>query len=529
MLKSLWKLQWKQFAARMKKGNGKKTSGGWLVFLMLFLVVCMEFLMFVVFEELSPLCKMGLTWLYFAMAGTMALAISMLGSVFMTQAQLYDAKDNELLLSMPIPPKYILLTRIAMLFTTTAGYTLAVLLPAFGIYAFSYGASVTVVIGWLFTFVSLSLISQSVCCALGWVLHKLLSRLRNKAFVSLLYMVVFMAVYWYFYANVNSFLSGLVTQGAQIAGAMKSYVWPLYAIGMACGGSLLHTLFVTLLSAAIALFTLWRLSATFIRSVSTSGAKAGTKRKSGKISVKQRTPVLSVAHKEQRKFFTSPAYLMNFGFGLVLIPVLPIAAAIFRSKLMQVINMMGFPPTWIALGVFGVMAFCIATSCATAPSISLEGKNLWVLRTMPISGKTVLLGKLLMVCRLQMPLIAVSVLALCLIVGCGIGLTLLTACICVLFCWFVGALGLVMNLLAPRFDWQSENQPCKQSLSVFVTLFGAYFFAAVIVGVFFAVSALHIPGIAAYAVTTAFLLLLSALMHLLLVRWGAKKFERLEA
>lgn len=251
----------------------------------------------------------------------------------MTQAQLYDAKDNELLLSMPIPPKYILLTRIAMLFTTTAGYTLAVLLPAFGIYAFSYGASATMIIGWLFTFVALSLISQSVCCALGWVLHKLLSRLRNKAVVSLLYMVIFMAVYWYFYANVNSFLSGIVMQGTQIAGAMK-YVWPLYAIGMACGGSLLHTLLVTLLSAAIALFTLWRLSASFISSVRTSGAKAGAKHKSGKASAKQRTPVLSVAHKEQRKFFTSPAYLMNFGFGLVVIPVLPIAAAIFRGKLM---------------------------------------------------------------------------------------------------------------------------------------------------------------------------------------------------
>lgn len=350
MLRSLWKLQWKQFAARMKKGNGKKTSGGWLAFLMLFFVVCMEILMFVVFAELVPLCEMGLTWLYFAMAGTAALALSMLGSVFMTQAQLYDAKDNERLLSMPIPPKYILLTRIAMLFTTTAGYTLAVLLPAFGIYAFSYGASATMIIGWLFTFVALSLISQSVCCALGWVLHKLLSRLRNKAVVSLLYMVIFMAVYWYFYANVNSFLSGIVMQGTQIAGAMK-YVWPLYAIGMACGGSLLHTLLVTLLSAAIALFTLWRLSASFISSVRTSGAKAGAKHKSGKTSAKQRTPVLSVAHKEQRKFFTSPAYLMNFGFGLVIIPVLPIAAAIFRGKLMQMISLMGFRPEWIALGI----------------------------------------------------------------------------------------------------------------------------------------------------------------------------------
>ena len=80
MLRSLWKLQWKQFAARMKKRQtAKKTSGGWLVFLMLFLVVCMEILMFVVFAELVPLCEMGLTWLYFAMAGTVALALSMLG------------------------------------------------------------------------------------------------------------------------------------------------------------------------------------------------------------------------------------------------------------------------------------------------------------------------------------------------------------------------------------------------------------------------------------------------------------------
>ena len=75
----------------------------------------------------------------------------------------------------------------------------------------------------------------------------------------------------------------------------------------------------------------------------------------------------------------------------------------------------------------------------------------------------------------------------------------------------------------------SQQLIVQRSLSVCCTMFGAYFFAAVIVGVFFAVSALHIPGIAAYAVTTAFLLLASVLMHLLLVHWGAKKFERLEA
>ena len=34
----------------------------------------------------------------------MALTLSFVGSVFATQNQLYDANDNEFLLSMPIPP-----------------------------------------------------------------------------------------------------------------------------------------------------------------------------------------------------------------------------------------------------------------------------------------------------------------------------------------------------------------------------------------------------------------------------------------
>ena len=135
-----------------------------------------------------------------------------------------------------------------------------------------------------------------------------------------------------------------------------------------------------------------------------------------------------------------------------------------------------------------------------------------------------------MVCRQQMPLVAVSVLALCLIAGCGIGLTVLTVCVCVLFCWFVGTLGLVMNLLAPRFDWQSENQPCKQSLSVCgPTMFGAYFFAAVIVGVFFAVSALHIPGVSSVCGNDCVPVACVCLDAPAFGALGREEFERLEA
>ena len=57
-----------------------------------------------------PITPPGWIGCTFATAGLMALGLSVFGSVFATQSQIYDAKDNGLLLSMPIPPRTILLS-----------------------------------------------------------------------------------------------------------------------------------------------------------------------------------------------------------------------------------------------------------------------------------------------------------------------------------------------------------------------------------------------------------------------------------
>ena len=39
-----------------------------------------------------------------------------------------------------------------------------------------------------------------------------------------------------------------------------------------------------------------------------------------------------------------------------------------------------------------------------------------------------------------------------------------------LFCIWCALLGLILNLLCPRFDWVNEMQPVKQGLSVFLAM-----------------------------------------------------------
>ena len=59
--------------------------------------------------------QLEMTWLYFGFMGLMVFLLGFIGSVFLTQTQLFEARDNEMLLSMPITPRCILASRMISL------------------------------------------------------------------------------------------------------------------------------------------------------------------------------------------------------------------------------------------------------------------------------------------------------------------------------------------------------------------------------------------------------------------------------
>ncbi len=527
-MKTLMKVQLKSLFYRMRQNGKKRTSGALVVGLLIFCLFGLEIVFVALWSGMSVFCTMGLTWFYFSMAGVMALAFSVFGSVFMTQTQLYDAKDNELLLSMPIRPMHILLCRMAVLLLMTGAFCLAVLLPAYILYAVLFGATAQMVIGWVVSSIALIALAQAICCALGWVLHWFLSRIKNKAVVSLVYTVLFLAVYFYVYTNANNLLTQLIDSGEAIAAAVQGAAWPLYAIGMGMSGSLLHTLFTAVLGGGVFALVCWVLAASFAKTVSAPRRSVG-RRKLGRNDTRAKSPVQAICRKELRKFLTSAVYLTNFGIGLVMIVALPVAAMIFRGQLLSLLETFGGLRDFVPGIVTLVGAFCISSACISAPSVSLEGKNLWVIRSLPVSGRTVLRGKLRMHCLLLVPLSAVCMLALGLIVDCGVIDALLTAAISAVFGWFVGVAGLVCNLMAPRFDWINEAGPCKQSAAVFLTIFGSYFVMLLFGAIYALLYAQGLPSTVCLALCAGFLLLATFGLHALLLRWGGRRFESFQA
>ena len=125
MLKALLKVRllaivsWFTGSSRKKKAQSKAQLIGFAA-LMLYAFGTMGFLFWHLFETIAaPFHMVGLDWLYFAMLCIMSFGLMFIGSVFTAKAQLFEAKDNDLLLSLPLKTGHILLSRMFMLMVSS--------------------------------------------------------------------------------------------------------------------------------------------------------------------------------------------------------------------------------------------------------------------------------------------------------------------------------------------------------------------------------------------------------------------------
>ena len=138
MLRNLVIIRIKSMFAGMFSREKKKAGKGRLILFALlgvYLLVCFGVMFGGIFFSICDVfADMGLSWLYFGFMGILVFVLCFVGSVFITQNQLYEAKDNDLLLSMPIPVKYILISRLLSIVILNYIYELMIILPGAVVY-----------------------------------------------------------------------------------------------------------------------------------------------------------------------------------------------------------------------------------------------------------------------------------------------------------------------------------------------------------------------------------------------------------
>lgn len=504
-----------------KKGKTMLAMAG-IGFLAAYLVVYCFVLFYMVCSKLcAPFHMIGIDWLYFCMVGLMAMVMMFVGSVFMTQAQLFEAKDNELLLSMPIKPADILFTRMIVLYVYNIVFGFLVLLPAGYAYLECAQMKALGIVSYILLAFLLPFFSIALASLFGWLMAVLSGRTRHKSLFTIIFSVGFLLLYFWGYTKVIGYIQSLIANGAVLAQKIKGAVRPLYYLGNCVAQGNLGQLFavaVCLVAPFVLLYVL--LSKNFIRIATTKRgfAKVVYREKSMKSTSRKNALLI----KELRRLIGTPVYLMNSGLGVILMLISAVAIVIKKDLISSYISMIPMLQENSMLLLAAVVCMMSSMNMITAPSVSLEGKNFWILRSMPVPTREILMAKLKLQLVACLPAVIVTVIAYAYAFGLDTAgtawLLFVSGFANVLF----ALLGLVINLKFPKLDAISDTAAVKQSASAVVTMLVTMAFVMIPAGIY-VINLTKLGGVIGAEVFAAGVCAGYALISVVLYRYLCKK------
>ena len=267
------------------------------------------------------------------------------------------------------------------------------------------------------------------------------------------------------------------------------------------------------------------MSRTFLKLVTSSGKTAKTVYKEK--TVKQQGTDRALLRREINHFLSSPSYMLNCSLGALFMIAVAVFSLIKSDWFIGVVTRMDedlleYAPT------FACLLLCLLSSMniLTAPAISLEGKSLWIARSLPVTSWQILRAKL----KLHMLFTAVPAL-ICSICFCiALKPELLTAAVMIIlpqiFTLLCAVSGLRVNIRMPNLTWSSESGAVKQSLGIMLAMCLGWAYIIVLIAVYlFAVQVL--PNVFALIIATAVIAIITAISFARLKRKGVKRFETL--
>ena len=477
MLKTLIKKQYhecfRNYFVNAKTGKARSKAGvaGFFVFFALVMLMLCGIFMFLAQSLIKPLAENNLMWLYYALMSILAIALGVFGSVFNTYATLYLPKDNDLLMPMPIPPMTILKARMSLVMGLSLLYSGSVWLPALVCsWIYTTPTAIQIVFGVLL-FLVISLLVTVLSCLLGWVVAVVATKVKNKSFTIVIISVVLFALYYVVCFRMTDFIQSIILNSTAVGAGMQKWANLFYQLGCAADGSVSAMLIITGIVLALYFICSYVLSRSFTRVVANTPTVSKTKAKAK--TQMPRSFKSALFHRELKRFTANPNYMLNCGFGMLLVIVIAVVFLIKYNALQALLPELAaeLPDLifMLPIAVFCITALVISMDTISTPSVSLEGKSLWIVHSLPIAAAEILSAKVKLHFVLNVIPAVVALIIMCICLKLSVLTSVLIAAAICVYVWFSGIFGLMIGVLNPKLEWTTETTAIK-SLSAFVVM-----------------------------------------------------------
>ncbi len=418
----------------------------------------------------------------------MALAVLMnvIGSAYTVSDQVYGAKDNHILIPMPIPVKTIVKSKLASLtLSVTLGSLIFMLgqLIAYVLGAFAKGVgSSTMIVSILlqvFMYVPTILFSVGLVMIFAYVISLFNLPPKFKNAISIVISMIFGILYFFICFRAQGIASSFEENSSRIFEALNGN-WNLFFIGGE-GISTVNVIYILIYSlVCIIPFVIgFRLMVSSYLKVSTRNVKFKKIKYSGN-TAGAKSPIRTLYHVNMKRLTMSTMYFMTCCMGYLIFVLAAVALVIKQDAINNLVYMIAMGlNTDPSVGVdIIVLIFAMGTgyinslsSQAASSGLSIEGQAFSILRSMPISEKELILSKLAFPLSLGVvPNLLLSTIV-CIVMKPSLLIMMVMYLLPIAQVILYAIIGTYFGVKYPYFDWNTENQAFKNSKAAKVTTF----------------------------------------------------------
>ncbi len=405
-----------------------------------------------------------------------ALVISSLGfvfTVFKTNGYLFNFKEYDMLMSLPFKSSTIAGCKFLYMYIKTLPWYMSVsfaMLIGYGIFT---RPGLWIWLYWIVLSFFIPLIPMLAASFVGFIIARISSGFKKNNLIHTIITFAFII----FSFSLRYIIEGFFRDGKaeQTLENMSSMTDKASGIYLPMGwfsdavtkGSVTGGLLLIVVSSALFLI-LFRIVGRSYRNIN-SAIKSHAAGGKYKMTVqKKRSLVNAIAYKEFKRMTGSTTYITNAAVGDVLAVILGAATLIIGFDKIVALVTQNAPvdPGVLQPAIPLIVYFLVGMMATTACSPSLEGKNYWIVQSLPIEKKTLYQGKMLFNMYLAVPVMAFTTLCFCISARVPVINTVLYLILGFALCSFSTAWGCVCGIKHMRTDWENEVEVIKQGPGV---------------------------------------------------------------
>ena len=432
----------------------------------------------------EELVKYNLTYIILTIFIMLTSLLTIIEGVYKSQGILFEAKDNDLLFAMPISKSKIFFTRLFKLISFEFLYNSLFMLPAMLVYAMYEKTSISFYIISLIMLVLLPIIPTIVACIIGYIIKGLVSKFKAKNAVQVILTTIMLLFIFYASFNIQGLIANIIQNANNINEVITKIYYPagLY-INLIQNFNILDLVVLFAINIIPAILFVYVASIFYFKITSKLGEKSNNKKKvnwgkSADKTFKVKSQLLGLINKEMKRFFSSPVFIINAGFGMVLMVVATIAMSINFDGMVEAIlqeENIGISIDKIKAIIpkiyYGFVVFATCMTSITSSMISLEGKSFNITKSLPVLPEKILLSKVLTSNIISIPVVLICDIIFFVVFKIAIIDIVFILLASIIMPTFTALVGILMNLKYPKMDATSDTEVVKQSMSSAVSVF----------------------------------------------------------